>query len=249
MKNMEKIKILNNPDSLHPFLVVEKSAGVPSAPLFEGDFSALTLAEKEFPEIKNVHGKKEIESGLVHRIDTETSGLVLIALTQDFYDFMIQEQAENKFEKSYRAEVDFAPGIYEKLAGFPPPPFSVEEIDFALKNQKVLEAGSFFRKFGKGGKEVRPVLENGGKAARKKSSGKLYQTQIKFLDKTHAEAKITQGFRHQVRCHLAWLGFPVHGDEIYNPECREARNHKMKFEAFRIKFRNPLTNEDEVFEI
>lgn len=249
MKNMEKIKILNNPDSLHPFLVVDKAAGVPSAPLFEGDFSALTLALNAFPEIKNVHGKKEVEHGLVHRIDTETSGLVLIALTQDFYDFMIQEQAENRFEKSYRAQVDFIGDIYEKLNGFPPKPFSIEEIESAMKNQGMLAVESEFRKFGKGGREVRPVLENGGKAAKKKSSGKLYQTQIKFFDETHAEAKITQGFRHQVRCHLAWLGFPVHGDALYNPFARDEENHKMKFEAFRIRFRNPVTKKNEVFEI
>ena len=180
MKNMEKIKILNNPDPLHPFLVVEKTSGLPSAPLFDGDFSALTLAEKEFPEIKNVHGKKEIESGLVHRIDTETSGLVLIALTQDFYDFMIQEQAENRFEKFYRAEVDFEPGIYESLAGFPQPPFSIEEIDLAVKTQKVLDVGSFFRKFGKGGKEVRPVLENGGKPQERNRQENFIRLRLSF---------------------------------------------------------------------
>lgn len=272
MKNMEKIKILNTPDSFHPFLVVEKSAGIPSAPLFDGDFSALSLAEKEFPGIKNVRGKKEVEHGLIHRIDTETSGLVLIALSQGFYDFMMKEQAEDRFEKFYRAEVDFSPDILEKLGGFPENPFIIEEIDSAVKNQKALEVGSFFRKFGKGGKEVRPVLENGGKAARKKSSGKLYQTQIKFLDRTRAEARLTQGFRHQVRCHLAWLGFPVSGDEIYNPKYRQPfpdgaspfpagddksavfsqqcrKNHKMRFEAVKIKFMNPSTGKTEVFEI
>lgn len=246
---MNEIKFLNRPDSLHPFLVVNKASGVPSAPLFEGDFSVLTLALNAFPEIKNVHGKKEIEHGLIHRIDTETSGLVLIALTQNFYDFMIGEQSENRFEKFYRAQVDFLPDISEKLAGFPATPFLIEETESAVKNHKFLTVESEFRKFGKGGKEVRPILENGGKAAKKKSSGKMYRTQIKFLDENHAEAKITQGFRHQVRCHLAWIGFPVHGDAVYNPEARDTGKQKMWFEACKIKFRNPITKEIEVFEI
>lgn len=248
---MSEFEIINNPDSLHPFLVVNKAAGVPSAPLFAGDFSALTLALNAFPQIKNVHGKKEIEHGLVHRIDTETSGLVLIALNQDFYDFMIQEQAENRFEKFYRAKVDFAGDICEKLAGFPVSPFLIEETESAMKNHKILTVESEFRKFGKGGKEVRPVLENDGMAAKKKSSGKIYRTEIKFLDENqnHVEAKITQGFRHQVRCHLAWIGFPVQGDAVYNPEARDTGKQKMWFEACKIKFRNPITKEIEVFEI
>lgn len=251
MKNMEKIEIINKADCKHPFIVVKKPQGLPSAPLYEGDFSALTLAGELFPEIKNVAGRKSVEHGLIHRIDTETSGLILIALTDDFYEFMMKEQEENRFEKWYRAQVDFAPSVKEKLPGFPPPPFSELQIEKFITDKKTFTVQSRFRKFSKGGKEVRPVTEESGKAAKKKTSSlseKLYSTDITFISENEVRAHITKGFRHQVRSHLAWINFPIKGDPLYNPESLLKENN-MKFEAFKIKFFNPLTGCHQVFEI
>lgn len=248
-----KIEIINSPDSLHPFLVLNKTAGLPSAPLHSGDESALTFALRDFPQIKEISGKKNVEHGLIHRIDTETSGLVLVALSQEFYDFMESEQNEGRFEKWYRADVQKDFSLYEKIDGFPLPPFSQNEIEKKIAENEMFFVESSFRKFGIRGKEVRPVSESSGKAARKKSGGTVYKTEIAFLSEEKAVAHITKGFRHQVRCHLAWLGFPVAGDKIYNPASREKKeseeNEKMRFEAFKIKFMNPKTGSLEVFEI
>lgn len=253
MNKTSKIEIINSPDSLHPFLVLNKPAGLPSAPLHDGDESALTFALENFPQIKEISGKRSVEHGLVHRIDTETSGLVLVALSQEFYDFMQNEQNENRFEKWYRADVKSSLNLYEKIDGFPFPPLSKSEIQKKIAGNETISVESSFRKFGIGGKEVRPVSENSGKAARKKSGGTVYKTEIAFLSEEKAVAHITKGFRHQVRCHLAWLGFPVVGDKIYNPLSSGKREswgkEKMRFEAFKIKFMNPETGSPEVFEI
>lgn len=248
--NNNKIEIVNSPDTLHPFVVLNKPAGLPSAPLHEGDESALTFALENFPQIKGISGKKSVEYGLIHRIDTETSGLVLVALSQEFYDFMQNEQNESRFEKWYRADVKNSLNLYEKIDGFPLPPLSKSEIEKKIAGNETISVESPFRKFGTGGKEVRPISENSGKAARKKSGGTVYKTEISFLSDEKAVAHITNGFRHQVRCHLAWLGFPVVGDKIYNPLSRESeKKEKMRFEAFKIKFMNPETGSLEVFEI
>ena len=224
----EKFKIIHFPTDESPFLVVDKSAHIPSAPLFEGDDSILTEAVNLFPEIALVHGKKEVEHGLVHRIDTETSGLVLIATSQKSYDALLQSQKNGKFEKWYRAEVDLMPQCAALLGGFPPPP--------VLENPLI--AQSFFRPFGKNGREVRPVTGEAGKSARKKGGSVLYTTEISFEEENVAICHITAGFRHQVRCHLAWCGFPVKGDKIYNPLKSDG---DMKFSACRITFPHPLT--------
>ncbi|MBQ0052088.1 MAG: RNA pseudouridine synthase [Treponema sp.] len=243
---MEKMHFLNTPDSSHPFVVVYKPAGIPSAPLTDGEFSALTFAMENFPQIKKVKGRKEIEYGLVHRIDTETSGLVLVALDQEFYDFIQKEQCEGRFEKWYRAKVQVMPKLSEKMAGFPDNGNILEE----LLSKKEVEVRSAFRKFGQKGKEVRPVVEGSGKAAEKKSGNREYFTKIQLTEQNFIHAHIVSGFRHQVRCHLAWCGLPIVGDKIYNPNFREASSsERMQFEAFRLCFNNPRTNKSEVFEI
>ena len=171
---MQNLKIIHSPTDESPFLVIAKPAGLPSAPLFEGDSSALTEAAKDFPQILQIRGKKEVEHGLVHRIDTETNGLVLIATTQKSYDSLILSQKEGKFEKWYRAEIDPLPESPELLGGFPP--LENEWTSMAGKKNSIIE--SSFRPFGKKGCEVRPVTQNSGRSALKKGGSALYTTEI-----------------------------------------------------------------------
>ena len=76
--------------------------------------------------------------------------------------------------------------------------------------------------------------------ARKKAGSVLYDTSIKIMsmdrDTVQVECKIAKGFRHQVRCHLAWLGLPVIGDKLYNPIKSDG---KMKFSATGMEFPLP----------
>lgn len=249
------MKIIHEPSDSSPFVVVYKPAGVPSAPLFDGDESILTEAIRLFPQIALVHGKKEVEHGLVHRIDTETAGLVLIATTQQSYDSLIQSQKDGKFEKWYRAEVDKIPDCADILGGFPSVPNGCRSLNAGEENLFIAE--SSFRPFGQKGREVRPVTQNAGRAALKKGGSAVYQTEISFESENVAICHIKSGFRHQVRCHLAWCGFPVKGDKIYNPTFREKlfisehapESHEMKFTAFKISFPHPLTQIPLVFQM
>ncbi len=236
------MQILHSPTKNSPFLVVFKPAHLPSAPLFEGDESVLTECQRLFPEILTVHGKKEVEHGLIHRIDNETSGLVLIATSQESYDNLILSQQKGKFEKWYRAEIDKIPDCAEKLGGFPELP------DFHEGKNLTLE--SFFRPFGEKGRAVRPVTAQAGRAALKKCGRTAYKTEISFEGDNIALCHITAGFRHQVRCHLAWCGFPVKGDKLYNPLCHfDCDGSKMRFTACRIAFPHPLSGEVLSFEL
>ena len=226
-KSEEKIRIIHAPSDQEPFVVLEKARGLPTAPLSPGDESALCEAEKIFPQIRLVAGKKEIEHGLVHRIDTETAGLVLIAATQEFFDFVSAAQKDGEFKKWYRAHVDVVPDIGKRLSGFP---------TFApLEKSQSICVKSRFRYFGSKNQEVRPVTESSGKAALKKCESKVYETKIDFdADQKKAVCQIASGFRHQVRSHLAMCGIPVRGDRLYNPNFREGE--RLCFEAFRLEF-------------
>ena len=50
-------------------------------------------------------------------------------------------------------------------------------------------------------------------------------------DLIRIEACITNGFRHQVRCHLAWMGLPIIGDSLYNSN---TDGEQLKFTASKI---------------
>lgn len=200
-----------------PFLIVNKPTGIPSAPLTSEDKNnAFSILAEQFPQLLEVKGRKEIEHGLLHRIDTETSGLLIIAANQDCYEKLLLLQKENKIKKYYTASCNTNSDINSSIDGFPVP-----EVLFSKTTDKYF-LESYFRFYGEGRKSVRPVTKNSNVAALKKL-GKpvLYSTDVNVIDITNeivkVEACITNGFRHQVRCHLAWMGLPIVGDKLYNP--------------------------------
>ena len=230
MDNEElKIKIIHEPTQAEPYIVLDKPAGLASAPLKEGDDCAYTQAELLYPFIKDVCGSKTVEHGLLHRIDTPTRGLLLVASTQDFYDYMHEKQKEGLFIKEYRAECIKTPVVSE-LEGFAP-----EDRRLAFRDvEEGFDVSSYFRPYGIRNCAVRPVTEQSGKAALKKAGSEIYTTHVRIDSGNKAVCSIKKGYRHQVRCHLAWIGYPIIGDNLYNPLYKEGQ--KLCFEASAFSF-------------
>ena len=173
---MQKINIIHEPTNEEPFVIINKPSGMPSAPLDASDTdNALFYASKCFPEILTVNGIKNIECGLLHRLDTVTSGLILIATTQEFYDFLQKEQKEGKFIKTYTAKSMYIKNNPEILEGFPVCNYINQ---FELFNSKTKDLNfcveSFFRPYGLGSKHVRPVTTESGMAALKKCGKRVF---------------------------------------------------------------------------
>ena len=169
----EQIIVIHEPTSQKPYLIINKPAGLPSAPLNEDDKeNAFSQAAALYPQILNVQGKKTIEHGLLHRLDTATSGLMIIAATQECYDFLQNEQTENRIIKTYLAECNlqvFEENLVSSRSERLPEP--VEGASFTIQ--------SYFRAFGPGRKEVRPVTKDSNKAAIQKVDKQvLYTTQV-----------------------------------------------------------------------
>lgn len=250
-----KIRIVSEPSKENPFIIIYKPHNLPSAPLSESDRdNALYKASLLFPEINNVKGRKEIEKGLVHRLDTVTSGLMLIATEQRFYDKMLEIQAKDLFVKQYFAFCDICTDNAVTLGGFPPVFVNADK----LRCNDNVCTKSCFRAFGDGSKEVRPVTEQSGMAALKKLKSKTeYTTYIQILESDGKKAKvlctISKGYRHQVRCHLAWNGLPVVNDSLYNSVVKkngfEKDNKDIMFEACSLLFPHPFTGEMVRFEV
>ncbi len=224
----EQITVIHEPTSQKPYLIIDKPAGLPSAPLNEDDKeNAFSQAAALYPQILNVQGKKSVEHGLLHRLDTATSGLMIIAATQECYDFLQEKQKQGKIIKTYTAECELQNKDY-----FEGQTFTIQ---------------SYFRAYGPGRKEVRPVTKDSNKAALQKvEKTVLYttQVQIKHIDKVKntalVECTITNGYRHQIRCHLAWYGLPIINDLVYNPQAKNKKStEQMHFCATKIQFEYP----------
>ena len=252
----EKIKIISEPSPEKPFAVIYKPSGMPSAPLKADDENnAFSYTANLYPSLLEVCSspeRKTIEHGLLHRIDNVTSGLLLIAATQDFYNSMLIEQQNGRFYKTYKAECEDFLQNAEQLEGFPPITKDIYSIHNSLVCGDEVAVTSFFRNYGKGGTQVRPVTKDSNAAALKKLGKAVeYTTQIKMTEKygdlISVECRINSGYRHQVRCHLAWLGFPIVGDSLYNANYQNVDGTdklKIKFSATKLEF----TYKDKDFE-
>ena len=198
-------------------LIVYKESGLPTAPLKNATNHNLVLrVAEEYPQIMAVSGYQPWEGGLVHRLDNLTKGLVIFALDQSAFDFLNYQQKNDMLIKEYRAKSN---GIKTALPGFPPYTFS------ALDDEMVTII-SCFRAFGPKGASVRPLpIKNGEK---------VYRTDIVKESDNSFICTITQGFRHQIRCHMAWAGHPLIGDERYG-----GKEGEFGLEAIGLSFVDP----------
>jgi 23S rRNA pseudouridine1911/1915/1917 synthase len=196
------------------FAVVYKPPRLHCAPLTPGEGG--TLLEwyaAIFPPVMEMRGKKPIEGGLVHRLDYETQGLVLFAKNQEALEDFFAQQEQGRFVKEYGALIEGS-GFYPLPPGFPPPP--------ELPPAPPFRIASYFRPWGPGRTAVRPVslFQPGRDIAGNR--GRPYETEVIRIGEPGAgrrcfTLRIARGFRHQIRCHLAWIGSPIAGDLRYGP--------------------------------
>lgn len=227
------------------FVVIDKPAGLPSAPLKAGEKNnALAQIVETFPSAAGFYGKKRIEGGLVHRLDTATRGLLLAALTQSAFENFEAQQKNGSFVKYYCAYCD----AYGAASSFSP----TKTLPFYIESR--------FRPYGEGRKKVKPVFEHAGKFDIKKAGTTVYRTEIISVNMLNDDEKdtfvqsgfsdikksarvlcrINRGFRHQVRAHLASIGLPVIGDALYNPAYADKPNSRLWFFASALQFNHPV---------
>jgi 23S rRNA pseudouridine1911/1915/1917 synthase len=172
-------------------LVVEKPAGQPTAPLGRGETGTLANALLgRFPELAGI-GYGPREPGLLHRLDNETSGLVLVARTAEAFEHLRGGLAEGCLEKRYLAVVT--------AASVPP-------------------AGAVATPLGPDPHDPRRVSVRaaGHPAGReRRTEWILLETRGRF---SLLEVRVARAYRHQIRAHLAAAGLPLSGDLLYGGE-------------------------------
>jgi 23S rRNA pseudouridine1911/1915/1917 synthase len=197
-------------------MVVHPGAG------FKGETLASALLY-HFADIKEVG--EDHRPGIVHRLDKDTSGVILVAKTPEMYEFLKDAFAERKIKKEYIALVL---GKMEKAHGFIETPIGKSKTDF--RKQTVKDSTE-----GKEAVTEYKVLEYLQPADQliSLSAGKLpVDTYTLLLVKLHT------GRTHQIRVHLASIGHPLMGDELYGPRLRSdsASGKRIRLQGLNRQF-------------
>jgi 23S rRNA pseudouridine1911/1915/1917 synthase len=166
-------------------LVINKESGMvvhPGAGNYSGTVVNALLAY--YPPIRVV-GEPE-RPGVVHRLDKETSGVLVFAKTNKAYKWLVQQFKSRELQKIYLALVD----------GHPPTPTGRIEAPITrdIRNRTRMAVG----------------LRGQGKEAISE-----YFERQRYENHSYLEVHLLTGRTHQIRVHLSYIGAPVTGDTLY----------------------------------
>ena len=194
----EDVAVVNKPQGM----VVHPSAGHTSGTLV----NALMYHIKDLSGINGV-----LRPGIVHRIDKDTSGLLMIAKNDHAHVALADELKDKKSLRKYWAIVH---GNLPNDRGVIEAPIGRSEKD--RKKQAVTAKG-------------KPALTR-------------FQVLERFGDYSLVELQLETGRTHQIRVHMAYIGHPVAGDEVYGPR-KTLKGHGQFLHARTLGFTHPRTGE------
>jgi 23S rRNA pseudouridine1911/1915/1917 synthase len=178
------------------FVAVDKPAGVPSHPQAAGETGTMAngLAAR-FPECAGASADPR-EGGLVHRLDTGTSGVLIAARSAAAWTSLRAALSQAGCEKTYLAEVVGAAA-------------------------NVGESNAPIGRVGRRGARVR--VDGGGRNPLPAQT--TWEAIERRGETTLMRVRLTKGRTHQVRAHLAAAGHPIVGDDLYGDGHGELRLH------------------------
>jgi 23S rRNA pseudouridine1911/1915/1917 synthase len=181
----DAILVINKP----PGLVVHPGAGNPDGTLM----NALLY---HYPALQQVP-----RAGIVHRLDKDTSGLMVVAKTLTAQAHLVDQLQRHDVERVYDAVV-----VGRMIAG-----------------------GSVDKPIGRHPKDRKrmAVLAVGGKRA-----VSHYRVKERFRGHTHVRVALETGRTHQIRVHMAHLGFPLVGDPVYGGRMKIPKKMLPEFVEF-----------------
>ncbi|OGZ69476.1 MAG: hypothetical protein A3D44_03580 [Candidatus Staskawiczbacteria bacterium RIFCSPHIGHO2_02_FULL_42_22] len=183
-------------------LAIEKPAGVvvfneAAAPAGAAAKTVIDMLLEARPNLKNVGEAPRY--GVVHRLDKDTSGILLVAKTADALIFLQKQFKNREVEKKYTALVE---GIIKEPWGTIHTLMGRAKGDPRKQKAYALELPISNTQFPKNVAGKREAITD-------------YNVLKKFTGYALLEVKIKTGRKHQIRCHLAYIHHPVAGDTLY----------------------------------
>ncbi len=199
-------------------LVVNKPAGMVVHPAAGHDSGTLVHAVLGYePDLEGIGGEER--PGVVHRLDKDTSGLIVLAKNERAMRWLTEQFKDRQVEKTYLALVDGAP---------PTPTGRVEApIGRDPRERKKMAV-------------VQP--EKGREAVSE------YKTLERFAKHTLLEFHPHTGRTHQIRVHCAFLGCPIVGDTAYGRRKLSLELGRHFLHAYRLKITLPGETHPRLFE-
>ncbi|GGD99149.1 pseudouridine synthase [Tsuneonella deserti] len=209
-------------------IVVDKPAGLvvhPAAGNLDGTL-VNALLHHCAGRLSGINGT--LRPGIVHRIDKDTSGLLVVAKSDAAHEGLARQFADHSIERTYLAV----------CAGHPRP-----------------AAGTIEARLGRSDANRKKMAVLSDTASRGKHAITHYRT-IRALDGCALiECRLETGRTHQVRVHLASIGHPLLGDPVYGrdpkalrPLLKELHFARQALHAASLGFVHPVTGKRLVFE-
>lgn len=198
--------VVNKPQGM----VVHPAPGHPDRTLV----NALLFHCKD--RLSSINGK--IRPGIVHRIDKDTAGLLIVAKTDKSHNRLAEQIKEHSFTRKYQAVVL---GNVKEDCGSIKKPIGRHRVNrkkMAVTQINSKEAITHFR-----------VIK-------------------RYKGFTHIELTLETGRTHQIRVHMASIGHPVAGDSVYGDKKNVFKLKGQCLFAYHIGFVHPITGEKMLFE-
>ena len=205
----ENMAVINKPSGMltHP-TTIETSGTLVNALLY-----------KFGENLSDING--EFRRGILHRLDRNTSGLLMIAKNNKTHEYLVEKMKNHEISKKYLAVVK---GV-------------IDEDEFVI-DKPIGRNPSHPEKMG--------ILEvnKGGKESI--SEVKVLE---RFKDATLIEVHLITGRTHQIRVHLSSIGHPVFNDTLYGFGKMKIKTEEQVLESYKLSFPKPFSEDILSFEI
>lgn len=176
---------------------------------------------KRYPEIKGVGDDPALRPGIVHRLDKETSGVMLVARNQKSFEYLKSLFQKHEITKTYLAMVA---GVPKERQGTIDAPIGIRNgtMKRSIRSTKMAKPAVTEYKVLK--TFTRPAADGASPIDGAPAAFSL----LEIYPKT--------GRTHQIRVHLASIGHPVLGDRLYGPKKQPAWADRLMLHALSIEF-------------
>jgi 23S rRNA pseudouridine1911/1915/1917 synthase len=199
-------------------IVIDKSKGMVVHPATGNYSGTLVNALMDYcgDSLSDINGV--IRPGIVHRIDKDTSGVLVIAKSNIAHERLSEKLKTHDIKRIYVALVE---GIIREECGKIDAPIGRHPVD----------------------RKKMSVNTNNGRR-----SVTHFKVLERFKGATYIEVQLETGRTHQIRVHMSYIGFPIIGDEVYGRKKQKYDTHGQALHAKVLGFVHPVKNEYMEFE-